>query len=114
MRRKFSWVFLLLLTFSLWAVEGEKAKNPDCTGNLWYSVRTIGYLLGYVVGEIVDNQVAVILFPSLLVCTNQPFYFRFPNFCFKYAVNRKPTIRTNLTTLIKKTYIKIPTVRSGE
>ena len=29
--RKLSWIFLLLLTVSLWAVEGEKAKNPDFT-----------------------------------------------------------------------------------
>ena len=56
MGRKFSSVFLLLLTFSLWAVEGEKAKNPDYTGNLWYSVRTVGYRLGLAVGEIADNQ----------------------------------------------------------
>ena len=47
MRPKFSSVFLLLLTFSLWAVEGEKAKKPDYTGNLWYSVRTVGYRLGW-------------------------------------------------------------------
>ena len=56
MRPKFSSVFLLLLTFSLWAMEGEKAKNPGYTGNLWYSVRTVGYRLGYAVGEMVDNQ----------------------------------------------------------
>ena len=37
-------------------MEGEKAKNPDYTGNLWYSIRTVGYHLGYAVGEMVANQ----------------------------------------------------------